>query len=116
MVHATDCVLEEDDGFLTRVGFRYRDGYLNSANPIAIDPVQLPLAAGEVTQQCQGDGPAFIDDYLPDSWGRRVLARLALYRDHRDFNANTQSSSSSPDTRSNSLVLLLTNTQGIEIA
>lgn len=89
LVHAADCVLAEDNGVLTRVDFRYRDDYLNGFHPIAIDPVQLPLTAGEVVLSCQGGTPAFVDDYLPDAWGRRVLAQLAFYRDQKHFNANS---------------------------
>ncbi|MFV9615954.1 MAG: type II toxin-antitoxin system HipA family toxin, partial [Gammaproteobacteria bacterium] len=30
-----------------------------------------------------------LDDYLPDDWGRKVLAQLAFYRNERDINQNS---------------------------
>lgn len=89
VIQAADVVVEEQDAVLSRVGFRYRPPYLEHPNAFAIDPVQLPLKQGETILVCQGGVPAFIDDYLPDAWGRRVLARLALYRDQQHFNANS---------------------------
>ncbi len=84
-----DVVVEEQDTVLSRVAFRYRPSYLEHPTAFAIDPVQLPLKQGEVVLSCRGGAPAFIDDYLPDAWGRRVLARLALYRHQQHFNANS---------------------------
>ena len=63
--------------------------YLAKPNAFALDPVQLPLIEGEKVLNCRGGAPAFLDDYLPDAWGRRVLTRLAFYRDNRHFNANS---------------------------
>lgn len=89
VVHAADVVVIEEVANLRQVGFRYLPDYL--AKPVAfpLDPVQLPLMEGEIVLNCRGGAPAFLDDYLPDAWGRRVLARLALYRDSRHFNANS---------------------------
>lgn len=89
IVQAADVVVEEQLAVLTRVGFRYRSFYLEQADAFAIDPVQLPLKEGETIIACRNGSPAFIDDYLPDAWGRRVLMRLALYRDNQHFNANS---------------------------
>jgi serine/threonine-protein kinase HipA len=87
-VHAADCVIEEDAGLVTRVAFRYRDIYLDQDGAFPVDPIQLPLVAGETLLPCRAGVPAFIDDYLPDAWGRKILARLAYYRDQHHFNAN----------------------------
>ena len=89
MAHAADVVLVEEGSALQQVGFRYRPEYLSNSCAFAIDPVQLPLNEGEVRLACRGGAPAFIDDYLPDAWGRKVLAKLALYRDRRELNANS---------------------------
>lgn len=89
IAHIADVVIEEQDTVLSRVGFRYRPSCLEHPNAFAIDPVQLPLKQGETILVCRGGAPAFIDDYLPDAWGRRVMARLALYRDQQQFNANS---------------------------
>jgi len=88
-IHAADCVIEEDNGFTIRVGFRYRDSYLDHPAAFPVDPRQLPLQPGETTLQCQGGIPAFLDDYLPDDWGRRVLSNLAFYRDKKRFNVKS---------------------------
>lgn len=32
--------------------------------------------------------PGILDDYLPDNWGRRVLAQIGFYRDRRKLNQN----------------------------
>lgn len=89
VVQAADVVLVEDNASLQQVGFRYRPEYLALPQAFAIDPRQLPLAEGEKVFQCRGGAPAFIDDYLPDAWGRRVLSKLALYRDGRRLNAHS---------------------------
>ena len=88
-VHAADCVVEEDSGLVTRVAFRYQDNYLDQEAAFPLEPRKLPLVAGETLLRCRAGIPAFIDDYLPDAWGRRVLTRLAFYRDRQRFNANS---------------------------
>lgn len=90
IVHAAEVVLAEEAGVLAKVGFRYRQEYLGNPHAFAIDPVQLPLRRAEVVFDCYaGLVPGFLDDYLPDDWGRKVLARIALYRDGRRLNRNS---------------------------
>lgn len=89
IVHAADCVVEEDAGLVRRVDFRYTSGYLASPARFPLDPVRLPLGPQELRFACQGGVPGFIDDHLPDSWGRQVLAALAHFRDGRRLNANS---------------------------
>jgi serine/threonine-protein kinase HipA len=89
IVLAADVVVVEEGANLRQVGFRYLPDYLAKPAAFPVDPVQLPLMEGEIVLNCRGGAPAFLDDYLPDAWGRRVLARLALYRDNRHFNANS---------------------------
>ncbi|TCO76299.1 HipA N-terminal domain-containing protein [Chromatocurvus halotolerans] len=87
--HAADVVLEENNGQLGRVGFRYRPDYLAEHHAFSIYPAQLPLREGEFALSCSGGSPAFIDDYLPDLWGRRILTRLAALRQRRRYDANS---------------------------
>jgi len=47
------------------------------------------LTPGEITLDCRGGMPGFLDDYLPDDWGRKVLAQLAFYRQQRKFNQHS---------------------------
>ncbi len=87
--HAADVVLQEENGSLTRMGFRYRPQYLESPRAFAIDPAQLPLREGETELTFRHGIPGFIDDYLPDLWGRRILARLAARDQRRRYDANS---------------------------
>ncbi|MCZ0943559.1 MAG: HipA N-terminal domain-containing protein, partial [Gammaproteobacteria bacterium] len=89
VIHAADCVLEEHAGFVRRVDFRYTLDYLAHPRGFPLDPERLPLGPGEVVLHCRGGMPGFIDDHLPDAWGRKVLAALALRRDARRLNANS---------------------------
>jgi len=89
-VHAASCVIiEEGAGLLTGVAFRYEQDYLEQDGAFSIDPNQLPLRKDETFLRCGAGTPAFIDDYLPDAWGRKVLTRLAFYRDQQRFNSNS---------------------------
>ncbi|MYF70426.1 MAG: hypothetical protein F4053_08125 [Proteobacteria bacterium] len=89
IVHAADCVVEEDAGFVHRVDFRYTPVYLGNPGRFSLDPAGLPLAPGETRFRCQGGAPGFIDDHLPDAWGRKILTALAHYRDGRRLNADS---------------------------
>ena len=84
IVHAADCVLEEDAGFVRRVDFRYTLDYLAHPRGFPLDPERLPLSPGEVVLHCRGGVPGFVDDHLPDAWGRKVLVAWALDRDGVD--------------------------------
>ena len=88
-VHAGDCVVEEDAGAVRRVGFRYTADYLGEPAAFPLDPRQLGLGPAERQFVCQGGVPGFIDDHLPDAWGRKVLAALAQHRDARRLNVNS---------------------------
>lgn len=89
LILAAECVIEEQQGVVCQTGFRYRPDYLHHPNAFSIDPNALPLTAGEVRLPCKGGIPGFLDDYLPDAWGRKVLTRLAYYRKQERFNANS---------------------------
>ena len=78
LMQIADVALLEEQGLISIVGFRYTADYLAQPQAFAIDPVQLPLTNNEHTLHCRQAAPAFIDDYLPDAWGRKVLTRLAM--------------------------------------
>lgn len=88
-VHAADLVILETQGVPDKIGVRYHPGYLALEGAFPIDPIALPLKTQEVEFHCRGGVPAFLDDYLPDAWGRQVLTHVAYYRDHKKFNANS---------------------------
>ncbi|MYA16632.1 MAG: type II toxin-antitoxin system HipA family toxin [Gammaproteobacteria bacterium] len=89
VVHAAECVIEEEAGLVRRVDFRYTPDYVENPNAFALDPKRLPLGPGETPFACAGGVPGFIDDYLPDAWGRRVLTALAWHRDGKRLNLNS---------------------------
>lgn len=86
---AANAVCIEENGRLQGFGFRYTQAYLEQARSFAFDPIQLPLKAGETQLSCSGGIPGVLDDYLPDDWGRRVLAHLAYYRDKKKLDSNS---------------------------
>ena len=88
LLHAADCAIEEVDGRVRRVAFRYRAAYLDHPRAFALDPVALPLRRGEVDFRCDGGVPGFLDDHLPDDWGRKVLAGAAFHAGDERFDAN----------------------------
>ncbi|MES9933827.1 MAG: type II toxin-antitoxin system HipA family toxin [Candidatus Sedimenticola sp. PURPLELP] len=89
IVQAADCVVVEEKGVLSDFGLRYREAFLAQPGAFSLDPAQLPLGEGPFELSCRGGMPGLIDDYLPDAWGRRVLAHLAFYRDRKEYNAHS---------------------------
>ncbi len=89
LIKAAQAVLLESSGQLVQMAFRYTEEYRIHAHAFALDPVQLPLIAQEINLQCAGGMPGILDDYLPDDWGRKVLAKLAYYRNQREINQHS---------------------------
>jgi serine/threonine-protein kinase HipA len=80
VMHVATAGLEEVDGVLSRFETRYTEAYLAHSAAIDLDPIHLPLQPGNITLRCKGRGqPGVLDDYLPDAWGRKVLAQYAFY-------------------------------------
>lgn len=89
VVQAGECVIEEETGFPRRVDFRYPPEYVENPSAFPLDPKRLPLGHGETRFICAGGVPGFVDDYLPDAWGRKVLTTLAWHRDGKRLNLNS---------------------------
>lgn len=89
LIKAAQAVLLETSGQIVQMAFLYTEEYLNNKHRFALDPVQLPLTEKELNIQCAGGIPGVLDDYLPDDWGRKVLAKLAYYRDQRVINQHS---------------------------
>ena len=89
LIKAAETVLLESSGQLTKMGFRYTEAYREYPHAFALDPVQLPLTSNEVEFHCAGGMPGILDDYLPDAWGRKVLATLSFYRDQRKLDRHS---------------------------
>jgi len=92
-VSSTGCInvgklaLREEHSTLNLAAFRYSEEYLVHPSAFPLDPVQLPLAPTDFQLPCKGKGiPGILDDYLPDDWGKRVLAHLAFYQSKRRIN------------------------------
>lgn len=83
-------IIREVDGNTVGVGFKYDRSYLSLKRAISIDPIALPLRE-EAYQYKVGNNnlPGFLDDYLPDTWGRKVITRAATVSELKDFNANS---------------------------
>lgn len=88
-IHAAECVVLEEDGFVRRVDFRYLPEFALHPHGFPLDPQRLPLELNETRFNCQGGMPGFIDDHLPDLWGIKVLTALALHRDGVKLNFNS---------------------------
>ncbi|WP_246540286.1 HipA N-terminal domain-containing protein [sulfur-oxidizing endosymbiont of Gigantopelta aegis] len=71
------------------MGFRYTEAYREHSHAFALDPVQLPLISNEIEFHCAGGMPGILDDYLPDAWGRKVLAMLSFYREQRKLDRHS---------------------------
>ncbi len=89
VIKAAEAVLIESSGQLTRMGFRYTEAYREHPHAFALDPVQLPLTSDEKEFHCAGGVPGILDDYLPDAWGRKVLAMLSFYREQRKLDRHS---------------------------
>jgi serine/threonine-protein kinase HipA len=68
-------LVEDQRGRLEKVYFNYHPDFLG-ANQHCVDPNLLPLSNALVELNCDKEAPGFIDDLLPDDWGKKVLARL----------------------------------------
>lgn len=68
-------LVEDQLGRLEKVYFNYHPDFLG-ANQHCVDPNLLPLSNALVELNCDKEAPGFIDDLLPDDWGKKVLARL----------------------------------------
>lgn len=89
VVHAVECIVEEEAGLARRVDSRYTPEYAEDPRAFPLDPKRLTVGRSETQFACAGGVPGFIDDHLPDAWGRRVLAALAQHRDGKRFNQNS---------------------------
>jgi len=88
IIRAAECVLVEDQSRTHTVGFQYTRDYLDHPAAFSIDPVHLPLKSVEYHLKCDAYIPGFIDDNIPDAWGRRVIAQIAKYKDNKKINTN----------------------------
>ncbi|MGB1109206.1 MAG: type II toxin-antitoxin system HipA family toxin [Gammaproteobacteria bacterium] len=89
ITRAAEIVLLEHNGRLTEAAFRYTPDYLAMPSAFSLDPVQAPLTPNTYGYNCQMGPPGLIDDYLPDDWGRRVLAHLSLYQRRAEYHASS---------------------------
>jgi len=68
-------LVENETRQLVQVGFTYHDDFLD-AKLAAIDPFHLPLSNELIVLNCDREAPGFLDDLMPDKWGKTVLSRL----------------------------------------
>ncbi len=87
IIHAASAIIEEKNQRLHRFAFRYTKPYIDHPNAFPLHP-HLPLQRQTTQQQCIGL-PGILDDYLPDTWGRRVIANIALQTNRFRININS---------------------------
>jgi len=68
------------NGRIQDIQFKYDQDYLQSTSAIPLDPLYSPLISDRQDYETAGRQlPGFIDDCLPDDWGRRIVAaRLGI--------------------------------------
>lgn len=63
-----------ENGSLAFAEFRYAENYIRHPQAIPLMP-GMPLKPTALAFACSGEGvPGFIDELLPDAWGRRLIA------------------------------------------
>ncbi|TQV89741.1 type II toxin-antitoxin system HipA family toxin [Aliikangiella coralliicola] len=82
-------VVREFGGNTDGVGFKYSAEYLNHPAAFSIDPIALKLTDSAYQFSINNNLPGFLDDYLPDRWGRKVITRAATISKKENFNANS---------------------------
>ncbi|RLA19004.1 MAG: type II toxin-antitoxin system HipA family toxin [Gammaproteobacteria bacterium] len=82
-------VIRETDGNTDGIGFQYSAEYLDHPFAFSIDPIALPLSRTTFQLTVNNNTPGFLDDYLPDRWGRKVLTRIATASKKKNFNSNS---------------------------
>ena len=82
-------LIRERNGNTNGIGFKYSKEYLNHPKAFAIDPQILNLTDVPFQFNVNHNLPGFLDDYLPDRWGRKVITRAATLSKKKDFNANS---------------------------
>ncbi len=64
-----------DNGRIQDIQFQYAHDYLQHPQALALDPLHCPLLSERQDFQTAGQHlPGFIDDCLPDDWGRKIVA------------------------------------------
>jgi len=89
IIECGQLIVKESHGNTTGVGFKYSTEYLSNKNAFSIDPLALPLRETAFQFNVNNSIPGFLDDYLPDRWGRKVLTRIATSSQKVNFNANS---------------------------
>lgn len=65
------------NGKIDNLQFQYTKEYIKRDDAISLDPLNAPLTDQLLHYETNGHYlPGFIDDCLPDDWGRRVLALI----------------------------------------
>lgn len=74
---------ERQDGHVG--SFVYGQSYLNRAEAVAIDPINLPLRDTEFTTAKVGGLFGALRDTAPDAWGRMVIERRDRNRGYNEL-------------------------------
>jgi len=75
MVGGNLAVMSDSRGRIETTQFRYTDEYLESKAAYAFSPIGPALTKGIFTYESAGrEFAGFVDDILPDDWGRKIIA------------------------------------------
>ncbi len=86
--HCGSFQIREKGSQVKGISFKYSPSYIEQSNAFAIDPALLRLNPKQKVLEEAEAAPGFIDDYLPDDWGRKVLIRLYSRKQRKAFDAN----------------------------
>jgi len=89
LINCGTLIVRELNGNTDGIGFQYSPEYLSHQSAFSIDPIAIPLTHVPFQLTVNNHAPGFLDDYLPDRWGRKVLSRIATINMKKDFNANS---------------------------
>lgn len=87
-IHCAELMIKEEGIRLRGAALKYTETYLDHPQAFALDPRLFPLQSEQHIIPEARSAPGFLDDYLPDTWGRKVLTGIYSRRREQPFNAN----------------------------
>jgi len=86
--HCGTFQIREKGAQVKGISFKYSQDYIEQLKAFPIDPALLRLHSDERLLIDAEAPPGFLDDYLPDEWGRKILTRLYSRKERKSFDAN----------------------------
>ncbi|MBL4574415.1 MAG: type II toxin-antitoxin system HipA family toxin [Gammaproteobacteria bacterium] len=86
--HCGTFQIREKGAQVKGISFKYNRDYIEQPKAFPIDPALLRLHSDERLLIDAEVAPGFLDDYLPDEWGRKVLTNFYSRKERKSFDAN----------------------------